>query len=131
MLPSAAEMPPCAATVCERVGNTLVRQAVCSPFAARPNVARNPAPPAPTTTTSYLCCWILYACIFVFLSQADADDRQDACQRADRTEELDAQLSCDGDPGRVDVILDHDLHAELGMPEGRGDERRQPNGRER
>ena len=32
MLPSAAEMPPCAATVCERVGNTLVMQAVCRPF---------------------------------------------------------------------------------------------------
>ena len=31
MLPSAAAMPPCAATVCERVGNTLVMQAVCRP----------------------------------------------------------------------------------------------------
>ena len=28
MLPSEAEMPPCAATVCERVGNTLEMQAV-------------------------------------------------------------------------------------------------------
>ena len=28
MLPSEAAMPPCAATVCERVGNTLVMQAV-------------------------------------------------------------------------------------------------------
>ena len=31
MLPSAAEMPPCAATVCERVGKTLVMQAVRKP----------------------------------------------------------------------------------------------------
>ena len=31
MLPSAAAMPPCAATVCERVGNTLVMQAVRKP----------------------------------------------------------------------------------------------------
>ena len=31
MLPSAAEMPPCAATVCERVGNTLVMHAVRRP----------------------------------------------------------------------------------------------------
>ena len=31
MLPSAAAMPPCAATVCERVGKTLVMQAVFSP----------------------------------------------------------------------------------------------------
>ena len=52
MLPSAAEMPPCAATVCERVGNTLVMQAVRSPASPQPTTARNPAPPAPTTTTS-------------------------------------------------------------------------------
>ena len=31
MLPRLAEMPPCAATVCERVGKTLVMQAVFSP----------------------------------------------------------------------------------------------------
>ena len=52
MLPSAAAMPPCAATVCERVGNTLVMQAVFRPASAQPSVARRPAPPAPTTTTS-------------------------------------------------------------------------------
>ena len=48
-------MPPCAATVCERVGNTFVMQAVFRPVAARPIVARSPEPPAPTTTTSYSC----------------------------------------------------------------------------
>src|SRR3546814_10189043 len=42
ILPSAAEMPPCAATVCERVGNTLEMQAVARPFCARPKVARKP-----------------------------------------------------------------------------------------
>ena len=47
MLPSAALMPPCAATVWLRVGNTLVMQAVDSPASARPSVARRPAPPAP------------------------------------------------------------------------------------
>ena len=52
MLPSEAEMPPCAATVCERVGNTLVMQAVRRPACEQPTVARRPAPPAPTTTTS-------------------------------------------------------------------------------
>jgi hypothetical protein len=52
MLPSAALMPPCAATVWLRVGKTLVTQAVFSPAATMPNVARNPAPPAPRTTTS-------------------------------------------------------------------------------
>src|SRR5215207_6965549 len=39
MLPSAAEMPPCAATVCERVGNTLVTQAVRRPACAKPGAA--------------------------------------------------------------------------------------------
>ena len=52
MLPSAAEMPPCAATVWLRVGKTLVMQAVDRPASARPSVARRPAPPAPTMTTS-------------------------------------------------------------------------------
>ena len=52
MTPSAALMPPCAATVWLRVGNTLVMQAVDSPASASPSVARRPAPPAPTTTTS-------------------------------------------------------------------------------
>ena len=55
MLPSAALMPPWAATVWLRVGKSLVTQAVDSPWAARPRVARKPAPPAPTTTTSYRC----------------------------------------------------------------------------
>ena len=52
MLPSEAAMPPCAATVCERVGNTLVMQAVFSPASLQPTTARRPEPPAPTTTTS-------------------------------------------------------------------------------
>jgi len=46
-------MPPCAATVWLRVGNTLVMQAVLKPLLAMPKVARRPAPPAPTMTTSY------------------------------------------------------------------------------
>ena len=47
MLPSAALMPPCAATVWLRVGKSLVMQAVERPASARPSVARSPAPPAP------------------------------------------------------------------------------------
>src|SRR5581483_8994564 len=54
MLPSAAPMPPCAATVCERVGNTLDRTATRKPASASCREARRPAPPAPTTTTSKL-----------------------------------------------------------------------------
>ena len=41
MLPSAAEMPPCAATVCERVGKTLVMQAVRKPASLQPTTARS------------------------------------------------------------------------------------------
>ena len=52
MLPRLAEMPPWAATVCERVGKTLVTQAVFRPASAQPSAARRPEPPAPTTTTS-------------------------------------------------------------------------------
>ena len=47
-------MPPWAATVWERVGKTLVMQAVFRPCSAMPRVARRPEPPAPTTTTSKL-----------------------------------------------------------------------------
>src|SRR6266508_2474744 len=54
MLPSAAPMPPCAATVWERVGNTLDRTATESPASASCSEARMPAPPAPTTMASYL-----------------------------------------------------------------------------
>ena len=52
MVREAPAMPPCAATVWLRVGNTLVMQAVLSPFSAMPIVARRPDPPAPTTTAS-------------------------------------------------------------------------------
>ena len=52
MLPSEAAMPPWAATVWLRVGNTLVTQAVFRPDEAMPSAARSPAPPAPTITTS-------------------------------------------------------------------------------
>lgn len=34
MLPRAALIPPCAATVCERVGNSLVITAVLNPYAS-------------------------------------------------------------------------------------------------
>src|SRR5512139_1904760 len=52
MLPSEAAMPPCAATVCERVGNTFDSTATFSPASDIASAARMPEPPAPTTTTS-------------------------------------------------------------------------------
>src|SRR5690606_16822283 len=134
MLPSAAEMPPCAATVCERVGNTLVMQAVFRPLWARPNVARSPAPPAPTTIMSYLCSVILYAgltedAVMSASGGARGDDHGDMAEREETGErareagEQVEQLECDLNPARVHVVLDHHLHAELGMPE-HGDHQR-------
>ena len=60
MFPSAALMPPCAATVCERVGNSFEMHAVLNPSSTSPNAARSPAPPAPTTTASYVWSIIVY-----------------------------------------------------------------------
>src|SRR5258705_10169394 len=54
MSPSAAPIPPCAATVCERVGKTLESTATLKPASASCSAARRPAPPAPTTTASKL-----------------------------------------------------------------------------
>src|SRR6266702_3540944 len=54
LLPSAAPIPPCAATVCERVGNTLESTATLKPASDNCSAARRPAPPAPTTTASKL-----------------------------------------------------------------------------
>src|SRR6185503_1292750 len=52
MLPSEAPMPPCAATVCERVGNTFESTQTDRPARASCSEARIPEPPAPTMTTS-------------------------------------------------------------------------------
>src|SRR5436305_14631717 len=52
MLPSEAPMPPCAATVWERVGNTLDSTATFKPASASCSEARMPEPPAPTITAS-------------------------------------------------------------------------------
>src|SRR6201986_4002277 len=52
MLPSDAPMPPCAATVCERVGNTFDSTQTDRPARASCSDARIPEPPAPTITTS-------------------------------------------------------------------------------
>src|SRR5450759_4079050 len=66
-LPSEAAMPPCAATVCERVGNTLDSTATFSPACANCNAARIPEPPAPTTTTSN----VLFATAILFSLMPD------------------------------------------------------------
>src|SRR6476661_3683840 len=57
MLPSDAPMPPCAATVCERVGNTFDNTATLSPASASCSDARMPAPPAPMISASNRRVW--------------------------------------------------------------------------
>src|SRR5690606_35651813 len=52
MLPNDAPMPPWAATVWERVGNTLDSTATFRPASASCSDARMPAPPDPTMTAS-------------------------------------------------------------------------------
>src|SRR4029453_14814318 len=54
----AAHMPPWAAPVWERVGYSLVMTAVRARLEAS-RAARRPAPPAPTITTSKVCCWVM------------------------------------------------------------------------
>lgn len=49
-----------AATVCERVGKSLVMHAVLNPCSDNPIAALRPAPPAPTTTASYVWSTIVY-----------------------------------------------------------------------
>src|SRR3990172_1078102 len=53
-LASGAATPPWAATVCERVGNTLESTATLSSARASSSAARIPEPPAPTTIASNL-----------------------------------------------------------------------------
>src|SRR5215813_7929368 len=51
-LPSEAATPPWAATVCDRVGNTLESTATLRSARASSSAARNPEPPPPTITAS-------------------------------------------------------------------------------
>src|SRR4051812_5342668 len=53
-LASGAAMPPCAATVCERVGKTFESTATLRLARASSSAARMPEPPAPTTIASNL-----------------------------------------------------------------------------
>src|ERR1035437_5504250 len=71
-LPRLAAMPPCAATVCDLVGNTLESTATFSPASASCNAARIPEPPAPTTTTSN----VLLAIAIFFLNKPCRHSRE-------------------------------------------------------
>src|SRR5664279_2565543 len=96
-LPRLAAMPPWAATVWLRVGNTFVMQAVVKPPSTAPCVARKPAPPAPTTTTSNVWSMNLYASarveFIVFLDTLGLDaDLQYGADARDEQEALSAMF---------------------------------------
>src|SRR5207248_1436835 len=97
-LASAAHMPPWAAPVCERVGYSLVRTAVWH-FPAVSMAARSPAPPAPTTTASYVC-----RCTFISLSLLLPNGRVVPVGDGRLTRHLELELER---PGRV---RHHRLH---------------------
>src|SRR5882672_7342057 len=106
MLPSAAAMPPCAATVCERVGNTLVMQAVLSPASAQPTTARRPEPRAP-----------LAVCRLPPSLQSEIN-LQDRVTRSDADREGEEGIGHqqqDFSQLRMHVILDDHLHADPHM----------------
>jgi len=52
LFPRAALIPPYAATVCDLVGNSLLKQAVLKPCSTNPTAALSPAPPPPITKAS-------------------------------------------------------------------------------
>src|SRR5271165_6940256 len=116
MLPSAAEMPPCAATVWLRVGNTLVTQAVERPASASPNVARRPAPPAPTTTTSQLCSMKRYSVLAIAASLADVQDREHGAAAEQHVRKAQRQQQRNLHALGVHIVLRDLRRAEIGMP---------------
>src|SRR5450631_3953837 len=80
LLPREAATPPCAATVCERVGNTFDNTATFRLASARWSAARSPEPPAPTTTASnclFAIAMYLYAPQNLYRPAGVGDERGD------------------------------------------------------
>src|SRR5712675_2705922 len=113
MLPSAAPIPPCAATVWERVGNTLESTATLNPASDNCNAARSPAPPAPTTTTSKL-----------RLAIATSEPPEDLHRPAAATDEPEdgRDLERQAHAGVLDVIHPDIAHADPGVDQDARDE---------
>src|SRR5258706_473000 len=74
-LPSEAATPPCAATVCERVGNTLERTATLRSARASSSAARSPEPPPPTITASKLRTGNIETPHYLYRPRGVADER--------------------------------------------------------
>src|SRR5437868_7935181 len=102
-LASGAAIPPCAATVWDRVGNTFDRTATFMPARASSSDARMPEPPAPTTTASNL-----LTGSGTRLSPQDLDGPADVA----RDDEQHHRLECQAQAGRLNVIHDDVAHAD-------------------
>src|SRR6478752_9645358 len=81
MLPSEAPTPPCAATVCERVGNTLDSTATLRPARASCSEARMPEPPAPMMTTSNLRL-VIWSLVYAVMTSSEPPEHLNGPTRA-------------------------------------------------
>src|SRR3954468_19155583 len=115
MLPSAAPTPPCAATVCERVGKTLESTPTLRPACASSSEARRPEPPAPTMTASNLRIGM------AAMSVASPEDRGGPCEVAEEHERHD-DLQREAQESGLHVIHEDVAHADPGVIEQRADE---------
>src|SRR6185369_7820585 len=112
---SGAAMPPCAATVCERVGKTLLSTATLRLARASSSAARIPAPPAPTTIASNL------RTERVNSSPKDLHGPAQVTRKEDQCGNFQGQAQARG----LDVIHEHVADAHPGMPdEARGKKQR-------
>src|SRR5208337_4076091 len=107
MLPSDAPMPPCAATVWERVGNTFDSTATDSPACASCNEARMPEPPAPTTMASNLRTGGLTG------APEQVDEPDGIGEQGQRGQRFEGQPQ----RGRLQIIHPDVAHAHPGMPQ--------------
>src|ERR1700748_254809 len=125
MLPSEAPMPPCAATVCERVGNTFESTATDRPARASWSEARMPEPPAPTMTTSNLRRGTEFLIATMLLNSpenlrgvgctTDQPQNRQRVQRNAQTHRLDVVHPdiADADPGVIEQAQQRDESREL------------------
>src|SRR6185503_14726513 len=115
MLPSEAPMPPCAATVCERVGNTLDKTATFRPARASCSDARMPEPPAPTITTSNL---------RLGIEAIPSEPPQHLHRPTGAADQPDdgGHLQQQAQPHRLDVVHPDVAHADPGMQRQRNDD---------
>src|SRR6266702_2060203 len=113
MLPSAAPIPPCAATVCERVGNTLESTATLKPASESCSAARRPAPPAPTTTASKL--------RFASATSGSPEDLHRPAGVAGECEDHD-HLQRKAPAGRLHVVHENIAHPDPGVDQHARDE---------